>query len=59
MKDSSKTKFQCPYCGSPFDDKEALSKLIDRLHEESARIEGDYREMVHWRSMNQMLVENQ
>jgi uncharacterized C2H2 Zn-finger protein len=35
MKDTSKAKFQCPYCGSPFDYKEALSKHIDRLHEET------------------------
>jgi signal-transduction protein with cAMP-binding, CBS, and nucleotidyltransferase domain len=47
MKDTSKAKFQCPYCGSPFDDKEALSKHIDRLHEETGVLEGDYRKMVH------------
>jgi uncharacterized C2H2 Zn-finger protein len=47
MKDTSKAKFQCPYCGSPFDDKEALSKHIDRLHEETGILEGDYRKMVH------------
>ena len=47
MKDPSKAKFQCPYCGSPFDDKEALSKHIDRLHEESGVLEGDYRKMLH------------
>src|SRR3712207_6299455 len=29
MKDTSKAKFQCAYCGSPFDDKEALSKHIE------------------------------
>jgi len=59
MKDTSKAKSQCQYCGSLFDDKEALSKHIDRLHEETGILEGDYRKMVHWRSMNQMLVENQ
>jgi hypothetical protein len=59
MKDTSKAKFQRPYCGSPFDDKEALSKHIDRLHEETGILEGDYRKMVHRRSMNQMVVENQ
>ena len=47
MKDTSKAKFQCPYCGSPFDDKEALSKHIDRIHEETGVLEGDYRKMVH------------
>jgi signal-transduction protein with cAMP-binding, CBS, and nucleotidyltransferase domain len=47
MKDTSKAKFQCPYCGSPFDDKEVLSKHIDRIHEESGVLEGDYRKMVH------------
>jgi CBS domain-containing protein len=46
MKDTSKAKFQCPYCGSPFDDAEVLSKHIDRLHEESGMLEGDYRKMV-------------
>ncbi len=47
LKDTSKAKFQCPYCGSPFDDKEALSKHIDRLHEETGILEGDYRKMVY------------
>ncbi len=45
-KDTSKAKFQCPYCGSPFDDAEVLSKHIDRLHEETGVLEGDYRKMV-------------
>jgi signal-transduction protein with cAMP-binding, CBS, and nucleotidyltransferase domain len=45
-KDSSKAKFQCPYCGSPFDTTEALSKHIDRIHEEAGILEGDYRKMV-------------
>jgi signal-transduction protein with cAMP-binding, CBS, and nucleotidyltransferase domain len=45
-KDTSKAKFQCPYCGSPFDDSEALSKHIDRLHEETGILEGDYRKIV-------------
>ncbi len=44
--DPSKAKFQCPYCGSPFDTKEGLSKHIDRLHEESGILEGDYRKMM-------------
>jgi CBS domain-containing protein len=44
--DTSKAKFQCPYCGSPFDTTEGLSKHIDRLHEESGVLEGDYRKMM-------------
>lgn len=44
-KDPSKAKYQCPYCGSPFDTTEALSKHIDRLHEEAGVLEGDYRKM--------------
>jgi len=43
---ASKANFQCPYCGSPFDTKEGLSKHIDRLHEESGVLEGDYRKMM-------------
>lgn len=46
IKDTSKARYQCPYCGSPFDTTEALSKHIDRLHEESGVLEGDYRKMV-------------
>lgn len=45
-RDTSKAKFQCPYCGSPFDTTEVLSKHIDRLHEEAGVLEGDYRKMV-------------
>lgn len=45
-KDASKAKFQCPYCGSPFDTTEVLSKHIDRIHEEAGVLEGDYRKMV-------------
>jgi signal-transduction protein with cAMP-binding, CBS, and nucleotidyltransferase domain len=45
-KDLSKAKFQCPYCGSPFDTKEVLSKHIDRIHEEAGVLEGDFRKMV-------------
>jgi signal-transduction protein with cAMP-binding, CBS, and nucleotidyltransferase domain len=44
--DTSKARFQCPYCGSPFDTTEGLSKHIDRLHEESGVLEGDYRKMM-------------
>lgn len=46
VKDTSKARYQCPYCGSPFDTTEAMSKHIDRLHEESGVLEGDYRKMV-------------
>ena len=45
-KDLTKAKFQCPYCSSPFDTKEGLSKHIDRIHEEAGVLEGDYRKMV-------------
>jgi signal-transduction protein with cAMP-binding, CBS, and nucleotidyltransferase domain len=46
IKDTSKVKFPCPYCGSPFDTKEGLSKHIDRIHEEAGVLEGDYRKMM-------------
>jgi len=46
IKDTSKAKFPCPYCGSPFDTKEGLSKHIDRIHEEAGVLEGDYRKMM-------------
>ena len=46
VKDPSKAKFDCPYCGSPFDTKEGLSKHIDRLHGESGILEGDVRHML-------------
>jgi predicted transcriptional regulator len=45
VRDESKVNFKCPYCGSPFDTKEALSKHIDRLHEETGVLEGDMRHM--------------
>src|SRR6266540_3275171 len=45
VKDPSKAKLSCPYCGSPFDTKEGLSKHIDRLHGESGILEGDVRRM--------------
>jgi CBS domain-containing protein len=45
VKDDSKINFKCPYCSSPFDTKEALSKHIDRLHGESGVLEGDVRHM--------------
>ena len=46
VKDSSKAKFSCAYCGSPFDTKEGLSKHIDRLHNESGILEGDVRRLM-------------
>lgn len=45
-KDLKKAKFQCPYCSSPFDSKEVLSKHIDRIHEEAGVLEGDYRKIL-------------
>ncbi len=45
-KDTSKIKFPCPYCGSPFDTKEGLSMHIDRLHGESGVLEGDVRNLM-------------
>lgn len=45
LKDASKSKFKCPYCESPFDTKDSLSKHIDRLHGESGVLEGDVRHM--------------
>src|SRR5919112_713681 len=33
----------CPYCSSPYDTKESLSKHIDRLHLGSGALEGDSR----------------
>ncbi len=45
MKDLSKFSIVCPYCQSPFDTKEGLSKHIDRLHGESGILEGDVRHL--------------
>jgi signal-transduction protein with cAMP-binding, CBS, and nucleotidyltransferase domain len=45
MKDAIKPNLKCPYCESPFDTKESLSKHIDRLHGESGVLEGDVRHM--------------
>ena len=45
IKDASISRFKCPYCESPFDTKESLSKHIDRLHGESGVLEGDVRHM--------------
>jgi len=44
VKDLSSAKVVCPYCGSPFDDKNALSKHIDRLHGGAGLLEGDSRQ---------------
>jgi CBS domain-containing protein len=35
----------CPYCSSPYDTKESLSKHIDRLHLGSGALEGDSRRL--------------
>jgi CBS domain-containing protein len=43
IKDLSAAAVVCPYCESPFDSKEALSKHIDRLHTGSGVLEGDVR----------------
>lgn len=40
---SKKEEVSCPYCGSKFDDNEALSKHIDRIHHGSGLLEGDSR----------------
>jgi len=44
VKDLSTAKAVCPYCESPFDDKNALSKHIDRLHGGAGLLEGDSRQ---------------
>jgi CBS domain-containing protein len=44
VKDLSTAKAVCPYCESPFDDKTALSKHIDRLHGGAGLLEGDTRQ---------------
>ena len=46
IKDNSKANFLCPYCESPFDTKEGLSKHMDRIHQGGAGVlEGDIRQM--------------
>ena len=45
VKDNVKVNFRCPYCESPFDTKEGLSKHIDRLHGGAGVLEGDVRRM--------------
>jgi len=45
MKDINTAKLVCPYCESPFDTKEGLSRHIDRLHSGSGVLEGDVRRM--------------
>ena len=45
MRDISGAKLVCPYCESPFDTKEGLSKHVDRLHSGSGLLEGDVRRM--------------
>ena len=34
----------CPYCNSDFDDKEDLSRHIDRIHGDSGLLEGGLRQ---------------
>ncbi|CAE6487335.1 hypothetical protein [Candidatus Nitrosotenuis uzonensis] len=34
---------RCPYCDSQFQNKEELSKHIDRIHDGSGLLEGDTR----------------
>ncbi len=46
VKEAYQSKFPCPYCGSPFDDKDVLSKHIDRIHGESGVLEGDFRHIL-------------
>jgi CBS domain-containing protein len=46
IKDNTKAKFLCPYCESPFDTKEGLSKHMDRIHQGGVGVlEGDIRQM--------------
>jgi signal-transduction protein with cAMP-binding, CBS, and nucleotidyltransferase domain len=45
VKDASLANLRCPYCESPFDTKEGLSKHIDRLHGGAGVLEGDVRRM--------------
>ena len=42
--EEAKGGVMCPYCESKFDDKEELSKHIDRLHLGSGLLEGDLRQ---------------
>ena len=42
--EDAKGKVMCPYCESKFEDKEELSKHIDRLHLGSGLLEGDLRQ---------------
>jgi CBS domain-containing protein len=45
IKDKSKVNYLCPYCQSPFDTTEGLSKHMDRFHNEfdAGVLEGDVR----------------
>jgi uncharacterized C2H2 Zn-finger protein len=38
-------KISCPYCNSDFEDKDELSKHIDRIHHGSGALEGDTRKI--------------
>lgn len=41
----NKAEVSCPYCGSHFENKDDLSKHIDRLHIGSGLLEGDMRQL--------------
>jgi CBS domain-containing protein len=45
LKDKSKVNYSCPYCQSPFDTTEGLSKHMDRFHNDfdAGVLEGDVR----------------
>jgi CBS domain-containing protein len=45
IRDKSKANYSCPYCQSPFDTTEGLSKHMDRFHNEfdAGVLEGDVR----------------
>jgi hypothetical protein len=45
MKNTGTEKLICPYCEPPFDSKEALSTLIDRLHRGTGVLEGNVQRM--------------
>jgi aspartate carbamoyltransferase regulatory subunit len=45
LKDKSRVNYSCPYCQSPFDTTEGLSKHMDRFHNDfdAGVLEGDVR----------------
>jgi CBS domain-containing protein len=48
LKDKSRVNYSCPYCQSPFDTTEGLSKHMDRFHNDfdAGVLEGDVRSIV-------------